>query len=94
MPTTSRDAAVSLPDRVHEAQNQFYAGASAVALERLIAPTITWTVPGENRVAGTYRGLEDVLDYFRHRRDLAGRTFQITRTDVLVGEGDRIAALN
>ena len=34
-----------------------------------------------------------MLDYFSRRRDLAGRTFQIKRRDVLVGEGDRLAAL-
>jgi hypothetical protein len=52
-----------------------------------------WTVPGDNRIAGTYRGLEDVLGYFRRRRDLADRTFQMNRRDVLVGDGDRIATL-
>jgi hypothetical protein len=35
-----------------------------------------------------------VLDYFRRRQDLAERTFQINRRDMLVGDGDRIAALN
>jgi hypothetical protein len=51
-----------------------------------------WTVPGNNRIAGSYRGLE-VLDYFRRRRDLAEETLQLTRRDVLVGDGTRIAAL-
>jgi hypothetical protein len=49
--------------------------------------------PGDNRIAGTYRGLEQVLDYFRRRRDLARHTFQIKRRDVLVGDGDRLAVL-
>ena len=52
-----------------------------------------WTVPGDNRIAGNYRGLEDVFDYFRRRRELADHTFQMTRRDVLVGDGDRVAAL-
>jgi hypothetical protein len=34
-----------------------------------------------------------VFGYFRRRRDLADETFQMTRRDVLVGEGDRVAAL-
>lgn len=67
--------------------------ASGAALLQLLAPGITWTVPGQNRIAGTYRSLEDVLGYFARRRDLAGQTFQMQRRDVLVGHGNRIAAL-
>jgi ketosteroid isomerase-like protein len=89
----NRDTAIDLLDRLHKAQNEFYAGGSGAALRRLLAPNIMWTVPGDNRIAGTYRGLEDVLGYFRRRRDLAARTFQMRRRDVLVGDGDRIAAL-
>jgi ketosteroid isomerase-like protein len=89
----NRNEAVALLDRLHTAQNEFYAGGSGAALEQLLAPNITWTVPGDNPIAGTYRGLEEVLDYFRRRRDLADRTFQVIRRDVLVGDGDRVAAL-
>jgi hypothetical protein len=89
----TREAAIGVLDRLHKAQNEFYAGGSSDALEQLLAREITWTVPGENRIAGSYRGLEEVLGYFRLRRDLANRTFQMRRQDVLVGDGDRIAAL-
>ena len=89
----NRDAAIALLDQLHEAQNGFYAGGSGTALEQLLAPDVTWTVPGDNRIAGSYRGLEQVLDYFRRRRDLADHTFQMKRRDVLVGDGDRLAAL-
>jgi ketosteroid isomerase-like protein len=89
----NRDTAIDVLDRLHAAQNEFYAGGSSAALERLLTPNIIWTVPGDNRIAGTYRGLEEVFDYFRRRRDLADQTFQMTRRDVLVGEGDRVAAL-
>jgi ketosteroid isomerase-like protein len=88
-----RDAAVDLLDRLHKAQNEFYADGSGAALKRLLAPNITWTVPGDNRIAGTYRGVEGVFGYFRRRRDLAGRTFRMKRRDVLLGDGDRLAAL-
>jgi ketosteroid isomerase-like protein len=88
-----RDVAIALLDRLHHAQNEFYAGGSGAALEQLLASNITWTVPGDNRIAGTYRGLEEVFDYFRRRRDLADRTFRMTRRDVLVGDGDRLVAL-
>jgi uncharacterized protein len=89
----NRDTAVDLLDRLHVAQNEFYAGGSGAALEELLAPNITWTVPGDNPIAGTYRGLEEVFGYFRRRRDLADHTFQMQRRDVLVGDGDRVAAL-
>ena len=93
MPTMKRVTAIDLLDRLHKAQNEFYAGGSGAALEQLLAPNITWTVPGDNRIAGTYRGLEEVFGYFRRRRDLADHTFQMKRRDVLVGDGDRVAAL-
>jgi ketosteroid isomerase-like protein len=89
----NRDAAVALLDRLHGAQNTFYGGGSGAELEQLLTPTIIWTVPGANRIAGTYRGVERVFDYFRRRRDLADRTFRMERRDVLVGAGNRLAAL-
>ena len=89
----NRDFAIDLLDRLHSAQNELYAGGSGTALQQLLAPNITWTVPGDNRIAGTYRGLEEVLDYFRRRRDIANHTFQMKRRDVLVGDGERLAAL-
>ena len=85
--------AVALLDRLHRAQNEFYAGGSAEALEGLLTPGITWTVPGRSALAGTYRGRPQVLGYFSMRRDLAACTFRLQRRDVLVGDGDRIAAL-
>lgn len=89
----NRDVAIDLLDRLHNAQNEFYAGGSRAPVEQLLAPYVTWTVPGENRIAGTYRGLEEVLGYFRRRRELADHTFQMKRRDVLVGDGYRLAAL-
>jgi hypothetical protein len=70
-----------------------YAGGSGADLHQILAPDITRTVPGENQIAGTYRGLEEVLGYFRRRRDLADCMFKMSRRDVLVGEGNRVAAL-
>lgn len=90
----NRDAAIEILDRLHAAQNEFYAGASDTsALERLLTPTVLWVVPGANRIAGRYRGHTEVLAYFRRRRDLADRTFRMERQDVLAGDGTRIAAL-
>jgi ketosteroid isomerase-like protein len=89
----NRGAAIELLDRLHAAQNEFYGGGSGAALEQLLSPAIAWTVPGDNRIAGEYRGLEEVLAYFRRRRDFADRTFRMQRMDVLVGDGETIAAL-
>jgi ketosteroid isomerase-like protein len=93
VPAMNRDIAIDLLDRLHKAQNEFYAGGSGAALRHLLAADITWTVPGDNRIAGTYHGLEEVLDYMRRRRDLADGTFQMRRRDVLVGNGNRLAAV-
>jgi ketosteroid isomerase-like protein len=89
----NRDTAVDLLDQLHKAQNEFYAGGSDVALKRVLDTSVTWTVPGDSRIAGAYRGLESVLGYFRRRREIAGRTFRMKRRDVLVGDGERVAAL-
>jgi ketosteroid isomerase-like protein len=89
----NRDAAVDLLRSLHVAQNEFYGGGSDASLTRLLAPDVTWNVPGENSIAGAYRGRDQVFDYFRRRRDLAAGTFQLEQRDVLVGNGDRLAAL-
>jgi ketosteroid isomerase-like protein len=88
-----RTEAAALLARLHEAQNQFYGGGGASALAALLAPDVTWSVPGSNAIAGTYRGLDAVLRYFARRRDIADSTFRLHRRDVLTGTGDRIAAL-
>lgn len=88
-----RARAIALLDELHQAQNEFYAGGESAPLRRLLTPEISWIVPGENHIAGSYRGVDAVLDYFRHRRELANGTFQLHRRDVLVGDGDRLAAL-
>ena len=59
----------------------------------MLTPDVTWTVPGDNAIAGTYRGIDEVLAYFHRRREIAGRTFRMQRLDVLAGEGSRVAAL-
>ena len=78
-----RDIAVALLDQLHATQNEFYGGGGDALLRDLLASDIAWTVPGNNSIAGVYRGTEAVFDYFR-RRDLAAGTFRMTRRDVLV----------
>ena len=50
-------------------------------------------VPGSNVIAGTYRGIDEVLRYCGRRRALADGTSRMHRGDVLVGDSRRIAAL-
>lgn len=89
-----RSVATELLDRLHAAQNELYRGGDDTALRALLAPDIVWTVPGQSGIAGTYEGTDAVFAYFGRRRDLAAGTFRMTRRDVLVGEGDRVAALS
>ena len=67
-----RDRAIGILERLQSAQNAFYAGGSGAMLKQLLTADISWTVPGNNRIAGTYRGLEEVFGYFRRRRFVPG----------------------
>lgn len=58
----NRDVAVNVLDRLHQAQNEMYAGGSTAALRSLLNPDVTWTVPGENPIAGSTVGLYDISD--------------------------------
>jgi uncharacterized protein len=80
-------------DRLHAAQAAFYAGDDDSAVRDVLTDDIVWHVPGSNAIAGDYRGIEAVLDYFTRRRDLADKTFRMHRRDILVGSGDTVAAL-
>jgi ketosteroid isomerase-like protein len=88
-----RASAEALLGRLHDAQNHFYGGGDGAGLRDVLAPDVIWTIPGRNAIAGTYRGLDAVLDYFTRRRAIANSTFRLHRRDVLVGMGDTIAAL-
>ena len=70
---------------LHEAQARLYRDGEATAVERLLDPGIVWRVHGNNRIAGTYRGIDDVVAYMRRRRDMSGATFRMHPREVLVG---------
>jgi uncharacterized protein len=88
-----RDAAVGALRRLHTAQGAFYAGGDSLPLQELLTDDVVWHVPGSTSIAGTYRGIDEVMRYFSLRRELAGRTFRLHPGDVLVGEGEVVAAL-
>jgi [ribosomal protein S5]-alanine N-acetyltransferase len=65
-------------DAFYAVQRRFYAGdATEQDLTPFLAPGIAWHVPGENAIAGDYRGRDAVLTYFRRRRELAQSSFVI-----------------
>jgi ketosteroid isomerase-like protein len=79
--------------RLHEAQAAFYAGGPPEPLHDVLTADIAWVVPGENAIAGEYRGLDAVIDYFTRRRTIADRSFRMHPGEVLVGDGDHVAVL-
>jgi len=79
--------------RLHAAQGAFYAGEPADELRSVLTPDIVWHVPGSNAIAGSYEGIDAVLDYFARRRDLANRTFRMHPGELLVGDDDHVAVL-
>ena len=79
--------------RLHEAQAAFYAGGPPEPLHDVLTDDILWVVPGRNAIAGEYRGVDAVIDYFTRRRELADRSFRMHPGDLLVGDGDDVAAL-
>jgi ketosteroid isomerase-like protein len=76
-----------LLEEFYAAQRRFYAGEdNAEELKALLADDIAWHVPGRSRIAGHYRGHDDVLAYFTTRRDLASATFRVTPRGMLVDD--------
>jgi ketosteroid isomerase-like protein len=84
---------VAVLERLHEAQRRFYAGGSGEELREILVEDIRWVVPGRNAIAGRYEGIDDVMSYFAKRRELAARTFTMHTSEVLLGDGDHVAAL-
>ena len=79
---------------LHAAQTAFYAGdRDEAALREILTGDVRWHVPGRNVIAGTYEGIDAVLEYFARRGALAAQSFRMHPGDLLVGSGDRVAAL-
>ena len=87
-----RQHAIALLARLHAAQGELYSGGDTEAVRTVLTEDIAWHIPGENAIAGDYRGIDEVLAYFRRRRDLAGGTLRLHPGEVLVGD-EHMAAL-
>src|SRR5437660_7687899 len=53
-------------------QRAMYAGGSTEPVAEMLADCVVWHVPGTSPIAGDHVGREEVLAYFRRRRELAG----------------------
>jgi hypothetical protein len=90
----TRDHAGRVLRALHAAQAAFYAGdRDEAALREILTDDVRWHVPGRNAIAGTYEGIGAVLEYFARRGALATQSFRMHPGDLLVGDGDRVAAL-
>ena len=56
------------------------------AFALLLTRDVTWHVPGDNAIAGIYRGINDVLAYVQVRQRLSGGTFEMTIEDVVAND--------
>ena len=88
-----RSAARTLLDRLHIAQNAMYSGGDVGQVKALLTEDVEWHVPGQNAIAGSYRGIDAVLDYFRRRRALVANSLRLHPGELLVGEGEHLASL-
>jgi ketosteroid isomerase-like protein len=88
-----RERTLELLRRLHDAQDEFYAGRATEPIRALLAPDVSWHIPGDNAIAGDYHGIDEVMAYFALRRDLATGSFRMHPGDVLTGESDRVAVL-
>jgi ketosteroid isomerase-like protein len=81
-------------DRMHAVLGGYYAGAATREdLAAVLAPDVVWHVPGANAIAGDYHGVDEVIDYFTRRRDLAAGTFRMTPRETLTGHGEHVGVL-
>lgn len=89
----ANETALELLGALHSAQGRFYAGGTAAPLHEILAPDVSWHVPGDNAIAGDYEGIDAVIEYFTRRRELASSTMRMHPLEFLYGEGDHVAIL-
>ena len=69
-----------------EAMSRFHRGGPVEELVPLLSEDVVWHIPGDNAIAGNYRGRGEVLGYFQRRREQAGRSLRFTERRVLVAD--------
>lgn len=63
-----RTTAIEALDGLHAAFGAFYAGGPVEPVRQCLTEDIAWHIPGDNAIAGHYKGLDAVLAYFSRRR--------------------------
>ena len=85
VPAGSARDAEALLDALHRAQAALYSDGDPAGVRRLLDAKIVWRVPGHNQIAGTYRGIDEVIAYMQRRRALADASFRMRRLEVMAG---------
>lgn len=81
------DPNAALVRRFHRLQSGFYGGGPIEPLVGLLDEDVRWHVPGRNAIAGDYAGRDEVLAYFKRRRELTQARFRLdVREVVAAGE--------
>jgi len=63
-----------------------YAGGSIDPVVELLTNDIVWHVPGKSPIAGDHRGVAQVTDYFKRRRQLADSTMRMRPGEAMVAD--------
>ena len=79
----NRADAVAVIEQLHSGQARLYTDGDPAPVRAVLSADIAWHVPGTSPIAGSYRGLEEVVEYMLARRALADGTFRMHRLDVL-----------
>jgi uncharacterized protein len=88
-----RDDALAVIEQLHSAQARLYTDGDVAAVRSVLHPDIAWHIPGGSPIAGSYRWLDEVVEYMLARRAPADGTFRMHRLDVLTGDGSTVAVL-
>jgi ketosteroid isomerase-like protein len=70
--------------------NAFQAG-DLETVRSLFAPDIVWNVPGNGRFAGTFRGVDDVINLFVQQFQETDGTFKVDVHDILGNDEHAVA---
>ena len=79
-------ANASLIRDFHDALSRFYAGDDIEPVGAMLTDDVVWHVPGRSQIAGDHIGRDEVLDYFRARREMGRGIFEVDVVDVLAND--------
>ena len=71
-----------------------FARGDMAAIAELFADDIAWHVPGNNPLAGDYRGKDNVLAFFGKSVELTGGTLRVEVHDILANDEHGVALIH